>query len=131
MSALFILSALDAHASPPASQEANAVAIAIWRLNMREVVDADYVFRISGGSFDQAHFGAAIGFFETLTGISSNTASYAGRIPTPQFSATISAWSTWLTPIRQRALTFDPITCQVSLITDESLPPPTTAVPLH
>lgn len=84
---------------------------AIWEMHLAAVQAP----LIDGVPYDLVRFGAAVNFFEDLTGIESDTGSWAGRLPFQNRWATIDQWKKWYSKHKHQ-LEIDPLTHKIRLI---------------
>lgn len=64
---------------------------AVWNANYVIVLEA----MKRPTTLDQDRFVAAIAFFERTTGITSDTGTFLGRLPTDDLPATLRQWQKW------------------------------------
>ena len=89
--ALCILFLLACRTSPPPPPTEAAIIDALWRYHTGVVHAATAAeFTIDGDEFARS-----IQFLEKVTGINSDTANWAGRIPTAELPNTLQRWEAW------------------------------------
>jgi hypothetical protein len=69
---------------------------AIWRYHVATIRSA--MTQQHQGSLDE--FAASIDFVESLTGLGSDTLTWAGRIPTAELPGAVARWEKWFTQNR-------------------------------
>jgi hypothetical protein len=74
---------------------------AVWHYHLA-VVNAVIIAKDKNLPIHLTEFGHSVDLIESLTGISSNTGTRAGRLPSPQLATALHLWERWYEHNRQR-----------------------------